>query len=37
NTVMYQNVSQANAVLNVPEWVTRNTLYFSGNWRKKKS
>ncbi|HEA20129.1 MAG TPA: hypothetical protein ENH87_04360 [Pricia antarctica] len=35
NTVMYQNVSQANAVLNVPEWVTRNTLYFSSDVFKK--
>jgi len=29
NKVMYQNVSQTNTVLNVPELVTRNTLYFS--------
>lgn len=29
NTVMYQNVSQSNNVLNVPQLVTRNTLYFS--------
>lgn len=29
NTLMYQNVSQTNQVLNVPEFVTRNTLYFS--------
>jgi hypothetical protein len=29
NTVMYQNVSQTNEVLNVPQLVTRNTLYFS--------
>jgi len=29
NRVMYQNVSQTNEVLNVPEIVTRNTLYFS--------
>lgn len=29
NTVMYQNVSQSNDVLNVPQLVTRNTLYFS--------
>lgn len=35
NTVMYQNVSQANQVLNVPELVTRNTLYFSSNVFKK--
>ncbi|CAM4080759.1 putative porin [Zobellia roscoffensis] len=35
NTVMYQNVSQANRVLNVPEVVTRNTLYFSSDVFKK--
>ena len=35
NTIMYQNVSQANTVLNVPEWVTRNTLYFSSDVFKK--
>lgn len=29
NTVMYQNVSQTNTVLNVPQLVTRNTLYYS--------
>ena len=29
NTLMYQNVEQTNQVLNVPELVTRNTLYFS--------
>lgn len=35
NTVMYQNVSQSNNVLNVPELVTRNTLYFSSDVFKK--
>ncbi|MBM1105711.1 putative porin [Aurantibacter crassamenti] len=35
NTVMYQNVSQANQVLNLPQLVTRNTLYFSSNVFKK--
>ncbi len=35
NTIMYQNVSQTNQVLNVPELVTRNTLYFSDNVFKK--
>ncbi|MFT4831446.1 MAG: hypothetical protein ACI815_001094 [Psychroserpens sp.] len=29
NTVMYQQVDQTNEVLNVPQLVTRNTLYFS--------
>lgn len=31
NTLMYQNVSQSNVVLNVPQLVTRNTLYYSSN------
>lgn len=35
NTVMYQNVSQANEVLNLPQLVTRNTLYFSSHVFKK--
>jgi len=35
STVMYQNVSQSNNVLNVPELVTRNTLYFSSDVFKK--
>ncbi|MGC1515786.1 MAG: putative porin, partial [Maribacter sp.] len=35
NTVMYQNVSQDSEVLNVPEVVTRNTLYFSSDVFKK--
>lgn len=35
NTFMYQNVSQTNDVLNVPQFVTRNTLYFSKNIFKK--
>ncbi len=35
NTVMYQNVSQTNNVLNVPQLVTRNTLYFSADTFKK--
>ncbi|EWH12615.1 hypothetical protein KLA_13976 [Cellulophaga geojensis KL-A] len=35
NTVMYQNVSQSNSVLNLPEFVTRNTLYFSKDVFKK--
>ena len=29
NTVLYQKVDQSDAILNVPELVTRNTLYFS--------
>ena len=35
NTVMYQNVSQEANVLNVPDLVTRNTLYFSSDIFKK--
>ncbi|MEX0289760.1 MAG: putative porin [Flavobacteriaceae bacterium] len=35
NTVMYQNVTQSNTVLNLPELVTRNTLYFSSDIFKK--
>ncbi len=35
NTVMYQNVTQTNQVLNLPELVTRNTLYYSSNVFKK--
>ncbi|MCW5517889.1 putative porin [Muriicola sp. Z0-33] len=35
NTVMYQNVSQSNNVLNLPQLVTRNTLYYSNEIFKK--
>lgn len=35
NTIMYQNVNQKNSVLNVPDLVTRNTLYFSSDVFKK--
>lgn len=35
NTLMYQMVSQSNEVLNVPQFVTRNTLYFSSDVFKK--
>lgn len=35
NTVMYQSVNQSNQVLNVPQLVTRNTLYFSADIFKK--
>ena len=31
NTVLYQNVQDENNTLNVPELVTRNTLYYSTN------
>jgi hypothetical protein len=29
NTLLYQKVSQQNAILNVPDFVTRNTFYYS--------
>ncbi len=32
NTVMYQKVTEGGGVFNVPELVTRNTLYFSDHW-----
>lgn len=35
NTVLFQQVSQDDDVLNVPQIVTRNTLYFSGHFFKK--
>ncbi|MFT0714520.1 putative porin [Flagellimonas lutimaris] len=35
NTVMYQEVTQDNQVLNLPQMVTRNTLYFSSDVFKK--
>lgn len=35
NTVLYQKVSQDNDILNVPQIVTRNTLYFSDYFFKK--
>ncbi|TDT43598.1 putative beta-barrel porin [Maribacter spongiicola] len=35
NTLMYQNVIQDTQVLNVPQLVTRNTLYFSSDVFKK--
>lgn len=35
NTILYQKVDQDNPILNVPELVTRNTLYFSDHFFKK--
>ncbi len=35
NSILYQKVEQRNKVLNVPQFVTRNTLYFSSNIFKK--
>lgn len=35
NTVLYQQVSQDSDVLNIPQFVTRNTIYFSDHVFKK--
>ncbi|MCB0376114.1 MAG: hypothetical protein KDD04_09370, partial [Sinomicrobium sp.] len=35
NTLMYQQVSQDDAIINVPQFVSRNTLYFSDHLFKK--
>ncbi|WP_420574831.1 putative porin [Kordia sp.] len=35
NTVMYQKVTQSGDIFNVPELVTRNTLYYTDKWFKK--
>lgn len=35
NTILYQSVEQSNDVLNVPQLVTRNTLYFTDHVFKK--
>ncbi|MFT3793855.1 putative porin [Flavobacterium sp.] len=35
NTFLYQKVDQDNNILNVPEFVTRNTLYFSDHFFKR--
>ena len=36
NTVMYQNVSSGSSVFKVPEFVTRNTFYYTDEWFKGK-
>ncbi|MDX6747442.1 putative porin [Polaribacter sp. PL03] len=36
NTLMYQNVSSGSSVFRVPEFVTRNTLYYTDYWFKGK-
>lgn len=36
NTVMYQNVSSGSSVFRVPEFVSRNTFYYTDNWFKGK-
>lgn len=35
NSVLYQNVEQSKGIINVPQIVTRNTLYFTGKIFKK--
>ncbi|MGL2963181.1 putative porin [Flavobacterium sp. RSB2_4_14] len=35
NTLLYQQVDQEEAILNVPQFVTRNTLYFTDYFFKK--
>jgi hypothetical protein len=35
NTVLYQKVDQNDAILNVPQIVTRNSLYFTNYYFKK--
>ena len=35
NTLMYQNVIQDDPIINVPEFITRNTLYYSDHLFKK--
>jgi hypothetical protein len=35
NTILFQKVDQQDAILNLPELVTRNTLYFTNYFFKK--
>lgn len=35
NTLLYQKVEQSDLILNVPDFVTRNTLYYSNHFFKK--
>ncbi|MCK8521581.1 putative porin [Aquimarina sp. D1M17] len=37
NTVMYQNVQGGDQIYNVPEIITRNSLYYEDHWFKKKA
>ena len=37
NTILYQKVDQQDDVLNVPEIVTRNTIYYSNYFFKKNA
>lgn len=35
NTLLYQKVDQSDLILNVPDFVTRNTFYYTGHFFKK--
>jgi hypothetical protein len=35
NTLLYQKVDQSDLILNVPDFVTRNTFYYSGHFFQK--
>ena len=35
NTLMYQKVTEGGTVFNIPEFVSRNTLYFSDHWFRR--
>ncbi len=35
NTILYQEVLSGEGVLNIPQFITRNTLYFQDEWFKK--
>ncbi|MHA6278538.1 putative porin [Salinimicrobium sp. CAU 1759] len=35
NTVLYQNVLDGTQVLNVPDFITRNTLYYRDHWFRR--
>ncbi|AXT62848.1 hypothetical protein D1816_21710 [Aquimarina sp. AD10] len=37
NTVMYQSVEGGDQIYNVPEIITRNTLYYEDHWFKKNA
>lgn len=37
NTIMYQNVLNGDNILNVPQFITRNTFYYSNHFFKKKA
>ena len=36
NTIIYQNVSDENQILNVPEFITRNTIYYTNRFFKNE-